>query len=69
MRSLNNNYFSCGREAFFFDDRSYDSIRNAFDAAKLYNASVGNGLTVRVYRRPRVEGDWNAVRAVEGDAS
>lgn len=63
-----NNYFACGREAFFFNDRSLESTRNAYDAARLYRDAVGTSFRFAVYRKPQISGEWDDVRPVEGGA-
>ena len=63
---MTNNYFSCGKHAFFFDDRSYSSILDAYEAMMACQNAVGGALKPRVYRKPCVQGEWDSVSAVEG---
>lgn len=65
LKSKTNNYFRCGREAFFFDDRSYESIRDAYDAAQLYLEAHGRAFRFVVYRKPQIGGEWDGLYAYE----
>jgi hypothetical protein len=60
----NNNYFTCGREAFFFDDRSIESTQTAFEAAIEYQKANEKYRALRVYRSPVCRGDWDQQASV-----
>lgn len=49
-------------KTFFFDDRSPEQIRAAFEDATVEAARVG--AKVSVYRAPKIVGPWSAVPVV-----
>lgn len=55
--------FTDSKAFFFFDDRSPDLIRSAFDRATEESARLG-GCKISVYRRPKIGGPWDSVQTV-----
>ena len=68
-----NNYFYCGKEAFFFNDRDMRSTSYAFRLALDMQIEVGGNnkkhVKITVYRRPEVRGAWDDLSRVVGEPS
>lgn len=56
-----NNYFTCGREPFFFNDRSAESTQEAFSATMEFRAVLGSRAKITVYRRTNHRGPWDGI--------
>lgn len=65
------NYFRCGLEPFFFDERSQISISNAFSAVIAYQSSLGDvepgEFRLTVYQMPKHPGPWQDLCRVVGE--
>lgn len=68
---MTNNYFRCGKEAFFFNDREMRSVSYAFRLALDHQIESASGPNSRprivVYRRPEQRGAWDDLVRVVGE--
>lgn len=68
---MTNNYFRCGKEAFFFNDREMRSVSYAFRLALDHQIESGAISSSRprivVYRRPEQRGAWDDLARVVGE--
>lgn len=68
---MTTNYFRCGKEAFFFNDREMRSVSYAFRLALDHQIESAAGSRPKprivVYRRPELRGAWDDLARVVGE--
>lgn len=72
MSMATNNYFYCGKEPFFFDDKSESSTSTAFTQALAWQQDLQPGLKsarkMTVYCKPKHRGAWDDLAKVVGES-